>query len=1359
MTGMPKPAITAMPEFYIERRVRVLSGPGNADDKLRELLLSQLRDEPAYVLLGDPGAGKSTALWHEASINSDNKYLRAVTLLQGAALPENGVAFIDALDEARLGGGDQNTPVNALLTRLREKGLQRFRLSCREMDWYGDSDRASFEALLPAGGLTVATLLPFDNPDLRALIANEGEADPAAFIDWANALDLHTLLANPTTAKLLVKAKRQSGQLQSKLDVYRLACSELVKEDNREHATKTRRERPPDDELLDAAGALCAVLLLSAVGAVGYGDGPFSSDVLAWSARPALPASPATLHAALASRLFRARVGTDREIEPAHRTVAEYLAARYLSDRLRNGLSVRRVLAMTCVDGRVVSSLRGLNAWLATLCDAHRSDFIAADPLGVALYGDALAFSQRHRQQVFEGLAREAKQTEYFRMGHWQAMPSAALASPDMAPYLAGLMNSTDRSDAHLALLDIVLDILNRAKTLLGLASNLKALVCDESYPIDLRDAALRTWITVLADDPKNLELLASLGQQVPRPERLLQRLVGHLYPAAIGLAEAFQFAALPDGYAGGWAIEWSEQIAIQTPDAMLPAAAHAMLSALRMQPSDSVYGPDSCTPRLLLRLLRVHGEAATPAELGDWLALLLAPRGDWLRWDSWEHEHKASLQAWLSDRPGIYKAVLWHLILQVPDSDETTASKQLSGVFGRLMWATPPEDLGRWLLQEARTANRPTVLRYALHRAVACLLTGQSTEGLSLEWVEAWCTEVAQAFPEVTAWKQEVLTSEINANQLLAEQLANVSRQQSQFNARKDQWLQTVHSELRHAQSNSAPIDLLVDLANVYGGRIRDINGATPQDRLASFLANDSTLIDCANAALRVAHLRTELPEDKDILRLENEGQQYTVSGACLLGATLEFGDCRSAAVKWPDPLARRLLAFQFTSIGSHDPPWLQALIDERPDLVADLYLTYSTGRLRAGHSYLNGWHRLGEDASFAPITARIMLPLLLAWPTRNTTEQGHLRQHIHDAAWAYLLDDDLKLLAAQKLAARSLETAQRVHWLAVQVVLRVPKALQGLQAELDRSDAACDELLALASLPGLSHQLEQLRLPTQSTLWQRLARRVQPADFPRDAVTGWLNRLAARVGTDATDALDAWLADDRLAAWHKRLRALRYQQRAITRDSQYRPASMAAVAQMLANLGPASVADLQALVLDQLDALASEIRGGDAQLWTQFWWDKGASQPKDENDCRNVILPLLRANLTRLTIDITPEQTKLDASRCDLQVTCMADGTRSLIPIEIKRAFHPDLWTAMRAQLIDLYAQDPAAEGYGIYLVLWFGPGNAKRVKPHPTRQPVPNPTVLTRLLEETLQPEERSRIQIFVLDVSAHLRPDPR
>ena len=1357
---MLNPTITEATTHYIERRVRVVGGAGQVGDKARELPLSALRDEPAYVLLGDPGAGKTTALWHEASINSHDKYLRAVTLLQGAELPANGVAFIDALDEVRAGGGDQFTPVNTLLKRLREQGARRFRLSCRELDWYGDSDRASFEALLPAGELVVATLLPFDEQDLSTLISLEGEADPAAFIHWARELGLHALLANPNTAKLLVRAKRQSGLLRSKQDVYRLACQALVREDNREHAERTRRKRPPDEELLDAAGALCAVLLLSAVGAVACGGEPFSSDVLAWSAATALPVSSETLQAVLGSRLFSARVGSDREMEPAHRTVAEYLAARFLSERLRSGpLSVRRVLAMTCVDGRVVSSLRGLNAWLATLCEKHRSDFVAADPLGVALYGDALAFSQRHRQQVFEGLAREAQQTEHFRMGHWHATPNAALARPDMESYLAGLMNSADRRDAHLALLDITLDMLHGAQTLLGLAQPLEAMIRDGSYPMDLRDTALRTWMSVESDDQKNRELLAALGNQMPRPDRLLQRLVGHLYPTALSLAEAFDYVAPPDAYdASGWAIEWDDKIAVETPDSMLPAAADAMLKALRVQTPDETLGLDTCTPRLLLRLLRMRGDAATPAQLCEWLSLLFAPRRDYLRWENWAQEHKASLTEWLSDRPDVYKTVLWHLILQAPDADEAASRRHFNSLGDRLLWAKPPEDLGLWLLQQARESRRPDVLRYSLRKALSCLKNDQGNDGLSLELVEAWCVDVAAQWPEVFTWKDAELSCEIESNRWQTDQLAQRALRQIQFEARREKWLQPYRAQALLTAREPTPTGLSNQLAAVYLGRVIDIRGNTPQTRLARFFADDGNLVEQAEATLRIAHLQADLPAVHDILRLENQGQRYAVSDACLIGAKLQFGDDPLAASHWPDALASRLLAFHLTGGTQDDPPWLETLINERPDLVADVFLRYITGRLRTGHSYLNGLHRLSHDFGFAPITARIMLPLLLAWPLRSTAEQAHARQQVHDTAWAFLFDDDLKSLAAQRLAVRSLEAAQRVHWLATQTVLLVPNAMQSLLAELDRSESSCDELLALAGLPGLGHQLEQLPLQAQSTLWQRLARRVQPADFPRDAVAGWLNRLAACADTKATEAFDAWQADDRLQAWHKRLRALRYQQRAITRDSLYQPASPASAAQMLANLSPTSVADLQALVLDQLDALASEIRGGDAQLWAQFWWEKGATQPKDENDCRNVILRELRRSLAQHGIDIAPEQTKLDNSRCDLQVTFLAgDRQRSLIPIEIKRAFHPDLWTAMRTQLIDIYTQDPDVSGHGIYLVLWFGPGNAQRVKPHPERLPVPNPAALARLLRASLRPDEQSRIQVFVLDVSAHHRPN--
>ena len=91
--------------------------------------------------------------------------------------------------------------------------------------------------------------------------------------------------------------------------------------------------------------------------------------------------------------------------------------------------------------------------------------------------------------------------------------------------------------------------------------------------------------------------------------------------------------------------------------------------------------------------------------------------------------------------------------------------------------------------------------------------------------------------------------------------------------------------------------------------------------------------------------------------------------------------------------------------------------------------------------------------------------------------------------------------------------------------------------------------------------------------------------------------------------------------------------------------------------------------------------------------------------------------------------------------------------VPVEIKRAFHPDLWTAIRNQLIDRYALDPASSGHGIYLVLWFGADKAW-LKPHLERLPIHNALDLQRVLTDTVPDALRQHIRVKVLDVSAHI-----
>ncbi|MDF3086785.1 hypothetical protein, partial [Burkholderia sola] len=93
-----------------------------------------------------------------------------------------------------------------------------------------------------------------------------------------------------------------------------------------------------------------------------------------------------------ASRLFKS-IGRDVFV-PVHRTVAEFLAARCLTDHLREQLTLRRVLTLICgSDGGVVSSMRGLTGWLVSMSTLARTALVRLDSLGALLYGDAKDFS------------------------------------------------------------------------------------------------------------------------------------------------------------------------------------------------------------------------------------------------------------------------------------------------------------------------------------------------------------------------------------------------------------------------------------------------------------------------------------------------------------------------------------------------------------------------------------------------------------------------------------------------------------------------------------------------------------------------------------------------------------------------------------------------------------------------------------------------------------------------------------------------------------------------------------------------------------------------------------------------------
>jgi hypothetical protein len=96
------------------------------------------------------------------------------------------------------------------------------------------------------------------------------------------------------------------------------------------------------------------------------------------------------------------------------------------------------------------------------------------------------------------------------------------------------------------------------------------------------------------------------------------------------------------------------------------------------------------------------------------------------------------------------------------------------------------------------------------------------------------------------------------------------------------------------------------------------------------------------------------------------------------------------------------------------------------------------------------------------------------------------------------------------------------------------------------------------------------------------------------------------------------------------------------------------------------------------------------------------------------------------------------------------MLTGTGRNLPLEAKRHFHPDIWTAASTQLQG-YAAADGADGRGIYLVFWFG----NEASPTPSRPDGSDGPKSARELEAMLVsdigPDLGPRTDVIVFDVS--------
>ena len=539
---------------YLVQRTCTTVNEDETEDRSRgpSVPLTEFRNTIAYVLIGEPGAGKTTSFECEAASHG-GAYVTARNFLTFDDKSEwhGTTLYIDGLDETRAGLTDGRSSLDHIRRKLHQLGCPQFRLSCRWADWLGSNDRDSLKDVSSDGRVTVLRLDPLSKRNIKDILSKNFDIeDTDEFIAAASDRGIDALLKNPQTLKMLAEAVSAGRWPETRKETFELACQKLTTEPNNQH----RIANPNSDnitQLMNAAGRLCAVQLLT--GGAGYtlpgraapeGDYPALEEIHCEEESYA--------NQVLGTRLF---VGaSEGRVAPVHRQISEFLAARYIADLIDEGLlPLERVIALiTGFDGDVMSKFRVFSAWLAVHSKASRKRISEINPSGMIYIGDAQDYSIDEKCAILKNLYRESNWNPWCLRSIRRLPGIGKIVTPELEETFREILSNSDREHAHQSYVMMLLGMLADGEALPGLSDLMQQIVRDKTWNQGVRCAALD--VLVKQNEQGHLEtsiferILEDIKAELifdPEDE-LLGIVLQALYPNTLSVEQVLQFLRRP---------------------------------------------------------------------------------------------------------------------------------------------------------------------------------------------------------------------------------------------------------------------------------------------------------------------------------------------------------------------------------------------------------------------------------------------------------------------------------------------------------------------------------------------------------------------------------------------------------------------------------------------------------------------------------------------------------------------------------------------------------------------------------------------------------------------------------------------
>lgn len=1292
--------------------------------------------EDAIIFLGDPGMGKTTFFKDAAKANFSTvrKFLVDPHAVKGEVL------FLDALDEYRTvaGGSDASSEIAKALCSLKKP---KFRLSCRSADWFGSTDQEVLKVASASGRVVVLELCPLSRAEILEAVQYV-VPDPIVFIEEAESAGLGKLLGNPQTLELLARAWGADKKPRSKFDAYEIGVSELLKEINPQHAVRGMASPNPVNLRRAACAAASTLLLSNSVGISrtepADGDGYFRQSVVPHSNR-------SDLDAVLRRRLF---VSTEVDrFEPIHRTIAEFLAAEDLANRITSGLPIDRVMALICgIDGKPISSLRGLYAWLMCKLGHLAESYVERDPYGVATYGDASVLSPSAQCAIWTGL--QLLRDPWFLTNKDDRGSFRDLANLSTAKIIRELLKKP-ATGVHLKI--AVLEAIANSTVNIGLNEILRIMVLEKHHNTWLRSTALRAFAKSVQNDWEQLVTLdhelAEAADDLVAPEVRTDLLHmtqtnGILAQRVLSIMEQASSVKKKRNTVGHF-YSLIDLPSISDLDEILDGSYRVLTPE-----NETRFELRSIFNEWMKRRLE-HPTPITPIQLSNWLRNIQINR---------DHKHEKileSLRERFEHEPSFFEEVFDLLALTAPNKEHS-------------FWAFVSYDL--WHVLPA-TVWPVSQSEFFLKRAES---EGDSERAgdffrMYLSWFPSEEASVALAEAGFDFMNRRHDVAKVLGNwksckieKWRKNELKKTEKEKLKSTASRAENVAYFYSRLATIQKGSEE-HALAWAAVIYLGYndIQDVPDA--RERLVS-ITNDEIADAIIEGFVRYTENPT-LPKIEVVIESwQANSIPYTHSLLCL-SVFLRL----NAGMTVPVEALPHCIAAVVTEMNTSCklPGYYEALSEwilqearQNPDAVKFVLSKIWASSASHKKGILPGFYEFSQNSGFHQFLATLSADVLNSSINEDSETVGKLVSVL-------LLNDQrtVRAIGESELARNELSLEVRTIWSTVLFVIDPGAYLETWKSIMSEPDAALWKAIEVIKGGGIEKRAAvNLTSAQRMEVIAAVGRRFPVVGHPSGAWWGkqnpWdasnfvadqIKLLAADVSADAGTQLERLENDDGLASYRDLIRHNRSQHEKQQRESSFIFATPEQVAEAISNRAPANSSDLLAFVIDHLGVLAREMRLSQRERFRAYWNEEGRKliNPKHEEVCSGFLAEDLQNRVKAQGLIVTVEHHMIADKECDLMVL---QGTERLLPIEVKHHYHNELWTAWRTQLDLLYTRDAMAGGLGIYLVLWSGEAKGRMMPKLPDGIKRPSSAVELGSSLESLIPEgDRHRIRVIVVDIS--------